>query len=94
MPLWEAAFFKLHAGHDLPHLGSRIVGMRLIGLVGEQKLGDHFTCGLGAVGLGFDLHPRRRRAQATRGQHALALDLDHADPAIAIGAITGFRRVA
>jgi hypothetical protein len=36
VPLWEAAFLKLHTGHDLPQLGRGIVGMGLIGLVGDQ----------------------------------------------------------
>ena len=49
---------------------------------------------LGAVGLGLDLHAGRRRADAARGQHALALDLDHADAAIAVGAVAGLGRIA
>src|SRR4029077_9998597 len=49
---------------------------------------------LGAVGLGLDLHAGRRRANAARGEHALALDLDHADAAVAVRAIAGLRRVA
>ena len=38
--------------------------------------------------------PRRRGADAARGKHALALDLDHADAAIAVGAVAGLGRVA
>ena len=63
-------------------------------LVGEQKLGDHLARGLGAIGLGLDLHARRRLADAACGQHALAFDLDHADAAIAVRAIARLRRVA
>src|SRR5262249_40629312 len=43
---------------------------------------------------GLHLHARRRRAQAACRQHPLAFDLDHADAAIAVGAIAGRRRVA
>ena len=35
----------------------------------------------------FDLHAGRWRADAARGEHALTFDLDHADAAIAVGAI-------
>src|SRR5262249_55497805 len=48
----------------------------------------------GAVGLRLDLHAGRRRADAARREHALALDLDHADAAVAVGAIAGLGRVA
>ena len=65
-----------------------------LGLVGDQQFGDHLARGLGAVGLGLDLHAGRRLADAARGQHALAFDLDHADAAIAVGAIAGLGRVA
>ncbi len=50
--------------------------------------------GLGAVGLRLDLHARRGRADAARGQHALAFDLDHADAAVAVRPIAGLGRVA
>src|SRR5664279_2710253 len=63
-------------------------------LVTDQQLGHHFARGLGAVGLRLDLHAGRRLADAACRQHALALDLDHADAAIAVGAITGLGRVA
>src|SRR5580700_10298745 len=39
-----------------PELGIRIVRDLDFRLIGEQKLGDHFARGLGAVGLGLDLH--------------------------------------
>ncbi len=63
-------------------------------LIGEQEFGDHLARGLGAVGLGFDLHARRRGADAACRQHALALDLDHADATIAVRPVAGLRRVA
>src|SRR4029079_10616515 len=41
-----------------------------------------------------DLHAGRRRADAARREHALALDLHHADAAVAVRAIARLRRVA
>src|SRR5262245_18077004 len=46
------------------------------------------------MGLRLDLHARRGRADAACRQHALAFDLDHADAAVAVGAIAGLGRVA
>src|SRR5262249_23273704 len=43
----------------------------------------------GAVAGGLHLHTRRRLAHAGGREHPLALDLDHAGPAIAVGAIAG-----
>ena len=79
---------------DLPQMRLRIGRDVALGLVGEQKLGHHPARRLGAVGLGLDLHAVGRRAEAARGEHALALDLDHADAAIAVRPIAGRRRVA
>ncbi len=72
----------------------RVVRVGEVRLVGHQQFGDHPPRGLGAVGLGLDLHAGRRRAQAACREHALALDLDHADAAVAVGAIAGLGRVA
>ena len=90
-PLRESSGFDLEPCHGLPELGIRIVRNLDFGLVSDQQLGDHLACGFGAVGLGFDLHARRGIANAACGQHALALDLDHADAAIAIGPVAGLR---
>src|SRR6185437_7350727 len=90
----EAPGLDLLALDDLPELAVGIVGVSLIRLVGEQQFRDHAARGLGALGLGLHLHAGRRRAQATRGQHALALDLDHADAAVAVRPVAGLRRVA
>jgi hypothetical protein len=71
------------------------IGRDVLGwLIGEQKFHHHPARRLGTIGLGLHLHPRRRRADAARGQHALAFDLDHADAAIAVGAVTGLGRIA
>src|SRR5262249_58271052 len=59
-----------------------------------QEFGHHLARRLGAVGLRLDLHAGRRRADAARGKHALALDLDHADTAVAVRAIARLGRVA
>ena len=42
----------------------------------------------------FTFMPGGGRANARRGEHALALDLDHAHAAIAVRPIAGLRRVA
>src|SRR5262249_56050993 len=50
--------------------------------------------GLGGIGLRLDLHAGRRRADAARGEHALAFDLHHADAAVPVRAIAGLGQVA
>src|SRR5262249_5037027 len=94
LALGEAAVLELLPLDDLPQLGVRIVRDLDGGLVGEPELGHHLARRLGAVGLGLDLHAGRRRADAARREHALALDLDHADAAVAVRAIAGLGRVA
>ncbi len=94
LALGEAAGLDLLALGDLPQLGIRIVRVRLIRLIGHQQLGHHAARGRGAVGVGLHLHAGRRRADAACRQHALALDLDHADAAVAVRPIAGLRRVA
>ena len=59
-------------------VATRIVGDLACRLVGQQL--RHHARGPGAVGGGLDLHAGRRIADAACRQHALALDLDHADP--------------
>ena len=86
--------FELHAGRNFPELGIRIVGDLAGRLVGQQQLSHHLARGLGAVSCGLDLHAGRRAADAACRQHPLTLDLDHADPAIAVGPVAGFRRIA
>ena len=78
----------------LPELRLRIVRHVLRRLIRQQQLDHHLPRALGAVGLGLDLHARRRRADAARGEHALALDLHHADAAIAVGTVAGLGQVA
>ena len=84
LALGEAAGLDLLALGDFPELGVGVMRVGLIRLVGDEEFGDHAARRLGAVGLRLDLHARRRRADAARGEHALALDLDHADAAVAV----------
>src|SRR5262249_1509383 len=91
---WKSARCHALPVGGLPEFRLRIVRHVLGRLVGEQQLDHHTARGLGAMGLRLDLHARRGRADAACRQHALALDLHHADAAVAVGAITGLGRVA
>jgi hypothetical protein len=66
-----------------------IMGVAALGLVGDQQLHDHVARRGGARVLRVDLHAGRGLADARGGQHALALDLDHAGAAVAVGAVAG-----
>ena len=90
----KAALLELHSRRDLPQFGIGIVRMGAIRLIGQKQFGHHPARGLGAVGLGLDLHARRGVADAACGEHALAFDLDHADAAIAVRPVAGFRQIA
>ena len=90
----ETAGLDVLLVRSLPEVGLRIVRGLAGRLIRHQQLDHHPARGLGAIRLGFDLHARGRGADAARGQHAFALDLDHADAAVAIGAIAGLGRVA
>jgi hypothetical protein len=63
-------------------------------LICEQQFGHHAARRHGALGLGLHFHAGRWHPDAARGQHALALDLHHADPAVAVRAVARHRRVA
>src|SRR3954452_19648647 len=63
-------------------------------LVGDQEFHHHLLRRDGARALGLHLHADARRPLAGRGQNALALDLDHAGAAIAVGPVVRRRRVA
>ena len=73
------------------HPVGRILARRLIG---EQQL-HHHAAGLDrALGRRLHHHVGRGLADAGGGEHALALDLDHAGAAIAVGAIARLRQPA
>ena len=63
-------------------------------LVGEQELHDHAARLDGTFGRRLHHHVGRRLADAGGSQNALAIDLDHAGAAIAIGTVTGLRQPA
>src|SRR5262245_53553172 len=90
----EAAGLDVLALDDLPELGIRIVRDLERRLIVEQELGHHAARGLGTIGLRLHLHAGRRHADAACGEHALALDLHHADAAVAVRPIAGLGRVA
>ena len=90
----EAALLELHAVGDLPKLGIGVVRNLGRRLIRQQQFGDHLASRAGAIGLRLHLHARCRRADAACGEYALAFDLDHADAAIAVGAIARIRHVA
>ena len=87
-PARKAALLQLLPRDDLPELGVGIVGDIARRLIGEQQLGHHAARRRGAIGLRLHLHAGRRHADAARREHTLAFDLDHADAAIAVRAIS------
>ena len=73
----------------LPVVELGILAVGLLRDVGGEHLDDHLLRVHGARAVARDFHAGGRRTAARRGQHALALDLDHARPAVAVGAIAG-----
>src|SRR6185312_14498905 len=90
----EAAFGDAGLLGPMPEFRVRIVRGFARGLIGDQELHHHFLRRDGAVACALDLHADRWRAFAGGRQHALALDLDHAGAAIAVGPVVGCGRVA
>ena len=90
----EAAVADLELVGPLPQPRTRVVRRRAVRLVADQELEDEAPRGLGPLARRMHLHPRRRRADARRGEHPLALDFDHAGAAIAVGAVAGLRQPA
>ena len=64
------------------------------GLVGDQQLEHHAPRRGRAFRGGVHHHALARGADAGGGQHPLALDLDHAGAAIAVGAVARLGRIA
>ncbi len=90
----KTAFGHLDLFGPVPEFRIGIVRGRARRLVGDQQLHHHLLRGDRARALGLHLHADARRALAGRGQHALALDLDHAGAAIAVGPVVRLRRIA
>ncbi len=85
---WQAARRRhAHCCNPVPELRLVVVGVGGLRLIGDQQLEHHFAAFAGAFGRGLDLHAGRRRADAGGGEHAFALDLDHAGAAVTVGAI-------
>src|SRR5262249_30226683 len=78
----------------VPELRIGIVRRVARRLVGEQQLEHHAPRRFGPLRGHAHLHTLRRLAQAGGREHALALDLDHAGAAVAVGPIAGRPRVA
>ena len=90
----KAALRHLHASGPVPKHRIRVVGAIALRLIGEQQLHHHAPRGACPLRSAQDLHVRCRGADARRGEHALALDLDHAGAAVAVGAIARIGRIA
>ena len=73
----------------LPVIELRVSLVRALGHVGREELDDHLLRMQRARGVARHFHPGRRLAAARRRQHALALDLDHARAAVAVGTVPG-----
>jgi hypothetical protein len=58
-------------------------------LVGHQQFDDHLAGLFGALVLRFTTMPSAGFADAGGGKRALALDLDHAGAAVAVGPVAG-----
>ncbi len=71
----------------VPELGHPVGGIFARRLIGKQELHDHATRLHRPLARRLHHHVRRRLADARGGQHALALDLDHASAAVAVGAV-------
>src|SRR5690606_11894118 len=83
----------LEIGHR-PEMARAVAGLLARGLVGEEELHHHLPRLGGAFALRPDHHAVLRLADAGGGQNALALDLDHAGAAVAVGPVARFVPVA
>ncbi len=90
----EAAALDRERVGPLPERRVGVVRLGALGLVADQEFEHQLARGLGALAGAFHLHSRRRLADARGGQHPLALDLDHAGAAIAVGAVARLRQPA
>jgi len=78
----------------VPQLRRGIMRLRPIGLIGQQEFHHHRARLFRPRAVGPDHHAVDRVAAAGGGQHPLALDLDHAGAAVAVGAVAGLLLVA
>ncbi len=82
-----------HVGH-VPEMRGPVPGFLACRLVGGQKLDHHPARICRTGGIGCDDHSRDRLADTGSGKIPLALDLDHAGTAVAVGAVAGLGAVA
>src|SRR6266481_2241741 len=90
----ETAFGHLDLFGPVPELRIRIVRGLARRLVGDQQFHHHLLRRDRTRARRLDLHADARRALAGGRQHPLALDLDHADAAVAVRPIIGRWRIA
>src|SRR5204863_2989269 len=90
----KAASVELDAIGPAPEFRDRVGAVRPLRLVREQQLEHDPARCLRALGCGLHLHAGRGLADAACREHALALDLDHASAAIAVGAIARLGQMA
>src|SRR5208282_4243213 len=90
--LRKTAVAHLQLVGPLPQPRVRVMCHGAVWLVADQQLEHHLARKFGSLAGRLDLHARGRLADAGGGEHPLSLDLDHADPAIAVGAIAGLRQ--
>ena len=84
--------FEAGIGNPLAEARCGVVGV--FRLVGKQQFQHHAPGARRPVARAVHGHARRGVPQAGRRQRALALDLDHAGAAIAVGAVARLRRIA
>ena len=94
LPRFEAARREPHGSRPVPELARRVVAGFGRRLIGEQQLHHHVAGAHRALRIDANHHPVRRLADAGGRKNALAFDLHHADPAVAVRPVAGLRRVA
>src|SRR5262249_40787801 len=72
----EPAVADIERIGPLPQPRVGVMRDRALGLVANEELEDELARRLCPLAADMHLHPRRRLADARRGEHALTLDLD------------------
>ena len=90
----ESGLVNAIALRPAPEFRLRIVRMRRAAADRRRAVPSPFAAPRSRARSRLNLHPWRRRAFARGREHALAVDLHHADAAIAVGPIAGRGRVA
>ena len=90
----ETARANLDRIGPLPEPRLRVMCRGALGLVADQQFKHELARRFGALACRLHLHARRRAPDAGGGQYPLAVDLDHAGAAIAVGAVARLRQPA